>query len=235
MPKPPAVVLLSGGLDSTVTAALAAQDYTLALLHANYGQRTERRELAAFHDIAQFYGVSDSRRLVLDQRHLARIGGSALTQPDIDVPAADLEAEEIPVTYVPFRNANLLAAAASWAEVLGAGAIFIGAVEEDSSGYPDCRRTFYDAFERAMDEGTRPETHIRIITPIIKLRKSEIVKRGLALEAPLHLTWSCYRNEAVPCGVCDSCALRARGFEEAGVKDSLTIPTAEHTAAAEKS
>jgi len=221
MSGPLAVVLLSGGMDSCVTAALAARDHDLALLHANYGQRTERRELRAFHDIADHYGVPAERRLVLDQRHLAEIGGSALTQADIAVPEADLKSEKIPLTYVPFRNANLLAAAASWAEVLGAEAIFVGAVEEDSSGYPDCRRVFYDAFEAAIETGTRPETSIKIVTPIIGMRKAAIIKLGMELGAPLHLTWSCYRNEDVPCGACDSCALRARGFEEAGVEDPL--------------
>ena len=221
MAPPIAVVLLSGGMDSCVTVAIAAHEHDVALLHANYGQRTEARELEAFHDIAGHYGVPPERRLVLDQRHLARIGGSALTQADVPVPAADLAATDIPTTYVPFRNANILSAAASWAEVLGAQAIFVGAVEEDSSGYPDCRREFYDAFEKAIDAGTRPETTIRIITPIIQLRKSEIVQRGVALHVPLRLTWSCYRNEDRPCGACDSCALRARGFEEAGVKDPL--------------
>ena len=232
MARPLAIVLLSGGLDSCVTAAIAVRDHDLALLHANYGQRTERRELQAFREIADHYGVPEERRLVLDQRHLARIGGSALTQPEVAIPAADLSptnrrgqtglsSTDIPATYVPFRNANLLAAAASWSEVLRAGAIFAGAVEEDSSGYPDCRRAFYDAFETAIEAGTRPETHIRIITPVIELRKAEIIKLGLELDAPLHLTWSCYRNEDLPCGRCDSCALRARGFEEAGVEDPL--------------
>ncbi len=221
MARPLAVVLLSGGLDSCVTTAIAARDHNLALLHANYGQRTERRELRAFREIADHYGVPKERCLVLDQRHLAQIGGSALTQPGIAVPAADLASTDIPATYVPFRNANLLAAAASWAEVLGAGAIFAGAVEEDSSGYPDCRRTFYDAFEAAIETGTRPETHIRIITPVIGLRKAAIIQLGTELRAPLHLTWSCYLNDDLPCGRCDSCALRARGFEEAGVEDPL--------------
>ncbi|MQY63627.1 MAG: 7-cyano-7-deazaguanine synthase QueC [Calditrichaeota bacterium] len=235
MARPLAVVLLSGGMDSCVTAAIAARDHVLALLHANYGQCTEQRELRAFHDIADYYGVPTELRLVLDQRHLAQIGGSALTEPGIAVPAADLASinrrgqtglvsSDIPATYVPFRNANLLAAAVSWAEVLGAGAIFAGAVEEDSSGYPDCRRTFYDAFEAAIEAGTRPETHIRIITPVIGLRKAAIIQLGTELRAPLHLTWSCYLNEDLPCGRCDSCALRARGFEEAGMKDPLVTP-----------
>lgn len=221
MTQPLAVVLLSGGLDSCVTVAVAARDHQLALLHANYGQRTESRELQAFHEIADHYQVPKKLRLVLDQRHLADIGGSALTQPDIPVPPADVDSDRIPITYVPFRNANLLSAAASWAEVLGAQAIFVGAVEEDSSGYPDCRRAFYDAFETTIEQGTRPDTHIRIVTPIIDLRKSEIIQLGTELGAPLHLTWSCYQNEDTPCGTCDSCALRARAFQEAHLPDPL--------------
>lgn len=221
-PKNPlAVVLLSGGMDSCVTAALAAEDYDLALLHANYGQRTEARELQAFSDIADHYRVPNDHRLVIDQRHLADIGGSALTEAGIAVPKANLASADIPVTYVPFRNANLLAAAASWAEVLGAHAIFAGAVEEDSSGYPDCRRAFFDAFESAIAAGTRPKTDIRILTPVIEMRKSEIIKQGMELGAPLHLTWSCYTNEDTPCATCDSCALRARAFEEADLTDPL--------------
>ncbi|UCH63828.1 MAG: 7-cyano-7-deazaguanine synthase QueC [Fidelibacterota bacterium] len=221
MARPIAVVLLSGGMDSCVTAAIAAQDYVLALLHANYGQRTEQRELQAFHDIADHYSVPTELRLVLNQHHLAEIGGSALTDPSIAVLATDPVSTGIPATYVPFRNANLLAAAASWAEVLEAGAIFAGAVEEDSSGYPDCRRTFYDAFEAAIEAGTLPETHIRVITPVIGLRKAVIIQLGTELRAPLHLTWSCYLNQDLPCGRCDSCTHRAKGFKEVGIKDPL--------------
>lgn len=223
MALPIAVVLLSGGMDSCVTVALAARGNELALLHSSYGQRTEARELRAFHDIAGHYGVPTDRRLVLEQRHLAAIGGSALTDETIAAPEANLEATDIPSTYIPFRNANLLAAATSWAEVLGARTIFVGAVEEDSSGYPDCRREFYDAFERTIDVGTRPETRIKVATPIIELSKSAIIKLGVKLGAPLHLTWSCYQSEGTPCRSCDSCALRARGFEEAGVKDPLLV------------
>ena len=215
------MVLASGGLDSCITVALAAREYRIALLHANYGQRTEQREQQAFHDIADHYAVPPERRLVIDLRHLAAIGSSALTDRGIAVPPADLANPDIPSTYVPFRNANLLSAAVSWAEALGAGAVFVGAVEEDSSGYPDCRREFYDAFEAATEVGTRPETHIQIATPLIELRKAAIVKQGIELGTPLHLTWSCYQREDVPCGQCDSCALRARGFSEAGVADPL--------------
>jgi len=215
-----AVILVSGGMDSCVAAAIAKENgHELCFLHLNYGQRTESRELMAFHNIADFYDVKD--RLVVDISHLAQIGGSCLTNHTIDVPAADLENEEIPISYVPFRNANILSAATSWAEVLGANALYIGAVEEDSSGYPDCRRSFYDAFEKTIDEGTKPDTHIKIITPLIKLSKKEIILKGHALHAPINLSWSCYEQENIPCGKCDSCALRARGFVQAGMTDPV--------------
>ena len=215
-----AIILVSGGMDSCVTAASAIADgYDLAFLHVNYGQLTESRELKAFHDIADHYLVK--QKLVVDISHLFEIGGSCLTDENIEVPDADLENLDIPVSYVPFRNANILSAAASWAEVLGANAIYVGAIEDDSSGYPDCRRSFFNAFEKAIDTGTKPETSIRIITPLISLSKKEIVEKGITLNAPLHLTWSCYKNEDIPCGECDSCALRARGFEQAGVRDPI--------------
>ena len=215
-----AVILVSGGMDSCVAAAIAKENgHELCFLHLNYGQRTESRELMAFHNIADFYDVKD--RLVVDISHLAQIGGSCLTNHTIDVPAADLENEAIPISYVPFRNANILSAATSWAEVLGANALYIGAVEEDSSGYPDCRRSFYDAFEKTIDEGTKPDTHIKIITPLIKLSKKEIILKGHALHAPINLSWSCYEQENIPCGKCDSCALRARGFVQAGMTDPV--------------
>ena len=215
-----AVILVSGGMDSCVTAAMAKNDgFGLCFLHLNYGQRTEGRELKAFHHIADFYEVKD--RLIVDMTHLAQIGGSCLTYYNIDVPISNLENKEIPISYVPFRNANILAAATSWAEVLGANALYIGAVEEDSSGYPDCRRRFYDAFEITIDEGTKPNTHIKIITPLIKLSKKEIIWAGNTLNAPIHLSWSCYQREDIPCGECDSCALRARGFDQAGLMDPI--------------
>ena len=215
-----AVILVSGGMDSCVTAAMAKEDgHELCFLHLNYGQRTENRELMAFHNIADFYDVKD--RLVVDISHLAQIGGSCLTDHTIDVPTADLENQEIPISYVPFRNANILSAATSWAEVLGANALYIGAVEEDSSGYPDCRRSFYDAFEKTIDEGTKPDTDINIITPLISFSKKEIILKGHALHAPINLSWSCYEQENIPCGKCDSCALRARGFTQAGMPDPI--------------
>ncbi len=214
-----AVMAMSGGLDSCVTAAIASGEYELALAHINYGQRTEQRELKAFNDIADFFRVSE--RLLIDFTHLKKIGGSSLTDNSIEVTAADLENEKIPSSYVPFRNANILTACVSWAEVIGAEAIFIGAVHEDSSGYPDCRPDFFEAFEKVVNIGTKPETHIKIVTPIINLTKKDIILQGIELKAPLHLTWSCYQSEDSACGVCDSCALRLRGFQQAGIDDPI--------------
>jgi 7-cyano-7-deazaguanine synthase len=218
-----AVVLLSGGMDSCVTAAIARQSHRLALVHASYGQRTERRERQAFDAMADFYGVAD--RLVVRLDHFKTIGGSALTDSRIAVPqgasGAGVDKSEIPPTYVPFRNAHFLSVAVSWAEVIGAEAVFIGAVAEDSSGYPDCRPEYYDVFRQLVRVGTRPETKIEVITPVISLRKSEIVRLGNELGAPLQLTWSCYQFEDRACGACDSCRLRLRAFAEAGVKDPI--------------
>ena len=214
-----AIVLLSGGMDSCVTAALASQSYRLAALHSDYGQRTEARERRAFEEIADRLGID--RRLVIDQRYMTAIGGSALTDRAIDVPAFGPDQHGIPVTYVPFRNAHFLAAAASWAEAIGAEAIYIGAVEQDSSGYPDCRPDYYRVFNELIDTGTRPETKIRIETPLIGLSKAEIIRKGAAAGAPLELTWSCYQDEDAACGVCDSCALRLNAFAAAGIADPI--------------
>ncbi len=215
-----AIVLVSGGMDSCVTAAIAREENNkIAFLHISYGQRTERRERQAFNDIADFYKVE--KRLDVSVEYLARIGGSSLTDKTIEVTEANLESTEIPTSYVPFRNANMLSIATSWAEVLGASAIYIGAVAEDSSGYPDCRPEFYAAFEKTIETGTKPDTVIKIKTPIIELSKAEIVRKGLQLKAPLHLSWSCYRSEDLSCGTCDSCALRLRGFALAGVSDPI--------------
>jgi len=216
-----AIVLVSGGMDSCITAAIAKEaNDDLAFLHISYGQRTETRERKAFHDIADHYGVE--KRLDISIEHLAKVGGSSLTDEKIDVTEANLESKEIPTSYVPFRNANMLSIAVSWAEVIEASAIYIGAVAEDSSGYPDCRPEFYEAFQQTINTGTKPDTHIEIRTPIIHLSKMEIVKKGIELDAPLHLTWSCYRCEDLACGTCDSCALRLRGFQQAGVKDRIS-------------
>jgi 7-cyano-7-deazaguanine synthase len=234
--KSRAIVLLSGGMDSCVTAALAHHRHGaagLALLHASYGQRTERRELRAFREIAEFYGVR--KRLEVRIEALEQIGGSALTDPRIAVPEQEPPVRrtsdraqagvpvppEIPATYVPFRNTHLLATAVSWAEVLGAGEVYIGAVAEDSSGYPDCRPEYFEAIRKVIREGTRPTTRLEVVTPVIAMRKSEIVGRGIELGAPLHLTWSCYQFEDAACGECESCRLRLRAFVEAGASDPL--------------
>jgi 7-cyano-7-deazaguanine synthase len=215
-----AVCLVSGGMDSCVTAAIADQEVDeLAFLHVSYGQRTEERERRAFEEIANHYGVK--KRLVVSLEHLAKIGGSSLTDKDIAVTSANLAGEGIPTSYVPFRNAHLLSIATSWAEVIQARSIYIGAVAEDSSGYPDCRPEFYEAFQQAIRVGTKPETHIRIKTPVIALKKSDIVRQGQKLNAPLELTWSCYRESEQACGDCDSCALRLRAFSDAGVTDPI--------------
>jgi len=217
--RPLAVVCVSGGMDSAVTAAIAAADHRLAFLHGNYGQRTEAKEAACFHALAEHFGAE--RRLVVDFQDLRQIGGSSLTDPSLPVREGDPVAGVVPTSYVPFRNAHLLAAAVSWGEVLGARAVFVGAVWEDSSGYPDCRPEFYRAFEEAVRLGTRPETSLPILTPVISLPKAEIVRRGLALGVPFEKTWSCYQAEERACGACESCRLRLRGFRDAGAEDPI--------------
>jgi 7-cyano-7-deazaguanine synthase len=213
-----AVVLLSGGMDSCVCAALAVRDYRTAAVHVSYGQRTEQRERTAFEGICEQLGIRD--RLAVRNEALRAIGGSALTDPNIAVPEAAAIGKEIPVTYVPFRNAHFLAVAVSWAEVLGATKVYIGAVEQDSSGYPDCRPAYYQAFNEVVRTGTK-EGRIEIVTPLIGLRKAEIVRLGLELGAPFDLTWSCYSRQDRACGVCDSCLLRLRAFREAGAVDPV--------------
>jgi 7-cyano-7-deazaguanine synthase len=216
--QPSAVVLLSGGMDSCVCAALAARDYEAAAVHISYGQRTEGRERRAFFAICDRLGIQD--RLLVRNEALAAIGGSALTDADIEVPESHSIGEDIPVTYVPFRNTHFLAVAVSWAEMLGAGKVLIGAVEQDSSGYPDCRPAYYQAFNEVVKTGTK-EGRIEIATPLIHLRKVEIVRLGLELGAPFDLTWSCYSREDRACGVCDSCVLRLRAFQESGEADPI--------------
>ena len=215
-----AVCLVSGGMDSCVTAAIANEENAeLAFLHVSYGQRTEKRERESFEAIADHFGITS--RLSVSMEQLAKIGGSSLTDDAIPVTTPNLSSTGIPSSYVPFRNAHLLATAVSWGEVLKATSIYIGAVAEDSSGYPDCRPEFYAAFQSVLDLGTRPQTRITIKTPVIAMRKSEIVRKGLELGAPLHLTWSCYQESELACGNCDSCALRLRAFREAGASDPL--------------
>ena len=217
-----AIVLLSGGMDSCVCAAMAVREFETAAIHISYGQRTEVRERHAFLAICERLGIQ--QKLMIRNEALRAIGGSALTDKKIPVPVSASIGDDIPVTYVPFRNAHFLSAAVSWAEVLGAEKVFIGAVEQDSSGYPDCRPAYYHAFNEIVKTGTK-EGRIRIETPLIGMRKSEIVTRGLELGAPFDLTWSCYSRDDRACGVCDSCRLRLRAFRQAGAKDP--VPYAE--------
>lgn len=220
-----AVCLVSGGMDSCVCAAIAHnQGYQLAFLHANYGQRTEAKELQAFHALADHYQAA--HRLVIDMTCFNQIGGSSLlSQSQDNIPTAPITAAapstHIPSTYVPFRNGLLLSIATSWAEVLGAEALYFGAVEQDSSGYPDCRISFIRAFESAINQGTKPSTHITIESPLVSLSKTQIVQKAQSLNAPLHLTWSCYQDNTLSCGQCESCQLRLKGFSGAGLKDPI--------------
>ena len=225
--RPRAVVCLSGGMDSCVCAALAARDFEVYAVHFSYGQRTETRELRSAKEVARIVGVRELLPLKIDL--FRRIGGSALTDAAIAVPVASADettiGSEVPVTYVPFRNAHFLSAAVSWAEVLGARTVFIGAVEQDSSGYPDCRPAYYEAFNELIKRGTK-EGDIRVVTPLIAMRKSEIVRLGVELGAPFHVSWSCYSGESEACGVCESCVLRLRAFREAGAADPIPYAVA---------
>ena len=218
--KGKAVVLLSGGMDSLVTTAIAHDEgFALAAMHVNYGQRTWLKELDSFRAICNFYNIE--QRLEVNADFLGQIGGSSLTDYSMPVSGADFQDSSIPTSYVPFRNAGFLSMAVSWSEVIGAGRIFIGAVEEDSSGYPDCRKVFYDAFNTVIALGTKPETKIEILTPLIEMQKSDILRKGMELEVPFSLSWSCYKSEGKACGVCDSCARRLRAFAQAGLRDPI--------------
>ena len=215
-----AVVLNSGGMDSLVVTAQADfLGYDIAAIHVNYGQRTWQKELMAFRRICSHYNIE--RTLEIDAPFLAHIGGSSLTDSSIPVEKADLKTMEVPTSYVPFRNASFLSMAVSWSEVIGANKIFIGAVEEDTAGYPDCRKVFYEAFNKVIQLGTRPETAIEIQTPLIELQKSEIVKKGIDLDVPFQYSWSCYKSEGKACGICDSCARRLRAFQQVGAPDPI--------------
>ena len=215
-----AVVVLSGGLDSCVTTAIANEEYTIALLHVRYSQRTQAREYRSFYDIVNFYKVPKFRILVTELDYLKKIGGSSLTDSSISPEDSNIS-DDIPITYVPFRNTHLLSIAVSWAEVIKAEKVFIGAVEQDSPNYPDCRAEYYNAFNRLVKVGTRPSTNIKVVTPLLSMNKSEIVKKGIELNAPLHLTWSCYEKLETACGICQSCILRLKAFKDAGVEDKI--------------
>jgi 7-cyano-7-deazaguanine synthase len=225
--RPRAVVCLSGGMDSCVCTTLAARDYDVYAIHFSYGQRTEARELRSAQEIARLTGVRELMHLKIDL--FRKIGGSALTDMGIGVPDAPAEESsigtEVPVTYVPFRNAHFLSAAVSWAEVLGARTVLIGAVEQDSSGYPDCRPAYYDAFNQLIKMGTK-DGDIKVETPLIAMRKNEIVALGVELGAPFHVSWSCYSGESEACGRCESCALRLRAFRQAGATDPIPYAAA---------
>ncbi len=223
--KPAGIALVSGGMDSLVMAEFCKRESELSLLHVNYGQRTEAKELTCFHAIASYLKVPEHRRLVADIGYLKRIGGSALTDPDIDIPSADLAREGVPLTYVPFRNAHLVSIAVSWAEAAGAKNIYIGAVAVDSSGYPDCRPEFYEAMNEAIRRGTKEGSDIVVKAPFLHLKKKDIVLMGKSMGVPFEHSWSCYREGEAACGVCDSCALRLRAFAEAGVSDPLPYET----------
>ena len=219
-----AVVLISGGMDSLVVTAQADfLGYDIAAMHVNYGQRTWQKELMAFRRICSHYNIE--RRLEIDAPFLAHIGGSSLTDSSMPVEKAEFDASEVPTSYVPFRNASFLSMAVSWSEVIGANKIFIGAVEEDSSGYPDCRKVFYDAFNKVIELGTKPNTVIEIQTPLIELQKSGIVRKGVELDVPFQYSWSCYKSEGRACGVCDSCARRLRAFQQIGIPDPIDYET----------
>lgn len=215
-----AVVLISGGMDSALCIAKARQDgFEVAGLHLNYAQRTEKRELSAFEQLCNHYEIK--HKLVVDIGYLKQIGGSSLTDHLIEVDKSGLKKDSIPSSYVPFRNGNIIAIAASWAEVIGAEALYIGAMQMDSSGYPDCRQEFIDAMENAVNLGTKPETNIKIIAPLMNLTKKDIVLQGTEKGVPFELTWSCYQESETACGQCESCLLRLKGFSEAGVKDPI--------------
>ncbi len=236
--RPLAVILLSGGMDSLTTAGFARADgYALALIHFNYGQKTERAELQAFKRIAEFFGVGENRRLVVHTNFFSLLGGSALTDSSNEIPEANLDSEIIPATYVPFRNAVLLSMAVGWAETIGARKIYYGAVSQDSSGYPDCRQSFVEAFNLLIEEGTKPGSRLEVRAPLVNFTKAEIVEVAQRMGLPLGDTWSCYARNDMACGRCDSCALRLRGFKEAGVEDPIRYApskSAEQSAKREK-
>ena len=215
-----AIVLLSGGIDSCVTTAIANTKHTIALLHVGYSQRTQSREYKSFRAIANYYKVPETRIFSTKLDYLKKIGGSSLTDPDIPVDK-DNTYKQIPMSYVPFRNTHLLSIAVSWAEVISAEEVYIGAVQQDSPDYPDCRAEYYDAFNKLVEVGTKPTTNIKVVTPLLGMNKSEIVKKGIELTAPLNLTWSCYENNDMACGHCQSCTLRLKAFADAGIEDKI--------------
>jgi 7-cyano-7-deazaguanine synthase len=215
-----AVVLLSGGLDSCVTMAMAMQTHKIALLHVGYSQRTQTREYNSFRAISRYYKIPESKTLAIELDYLRKIGGSSLTDHSLPINKGEKNID-IPNTYVPFRNTHLLTIAVSWAEVINAGQIYIGAIQQDNPDYPDCRAEYYDAFNKLVEVGTKPTTNIKVVTPLLNMSKAEIVKKGIELTAPLQLTWSCYERNDKACGHCQSCLIRLKAFEVAGFKDKI--------------
>lgn len=219
------IVLLSGGMDSLVCAGLATRDHEIVYaLHMNYGQKTSSRERISFDEICKHYNIPLERRKIIDMTFLQQIGGSSLTDDSIDVKSYQGDSKVIPDSYVPFRNSIILSLAVSWAEVVGASKLYIGANHEDSPGYPDCRPSYYEAFNKVIKEGTK-EGNIDILTPVITMKKRDIVLMGQELNVPFNLSWSCYKSSAKACGQCDSCALRIRGFKDAGIADPIDYLT----------
>jgi len=214
-----AVCIISGGMDSALSAKIAQnEDYEIVALHFSYGQRTEAKEVECFRKVAA--SVNAVKSYEIDLPFFEQIGASALTDKNIDVPTGGIE-EGVPVTYVPFRNGIFLSIAAAVAEKHGAKALFIGVVEEDSSGYPDCRESYIEQMQKAINMGTKEETNLTIKMPLVALKKSQIVQKSLEMSVPLEDTWSCYKEEQRACGMCDSCRLRLNGFQEAGVVDPI--------------
>ena len=214
-----AICILSGGMDSTLSSYIAKKDgFEIIAVHFNYGQRTQNRELKAFRDICDDLGILE--KYEIDIPFFTQIGASALTDKNIDVPTEGVK-PGVPITYVPFRNGIFLSITAAIAEKEGATAMYIGVVQEDSSGYPDCTDSFISDMTKAINQGTKEETKIEILTPLVHLSKAQIVQEAVKLSVPLEHTWSCYKEEAEACGVCDSCRLRLNGFKLAGVTDPI--------------
>lgn len=219
-----AVVLVSGGMDSaTATVEAHERGFEIYALHVSYGQRTESKEFECARSVTEYVDAADF--LHVETSHLAKIGASSLTDAEIEVEDANLDSDDIPNSYVPFRNANLLSMAVSYAEANSCEAVFMGAHSEDFSGYPDCRPEFFEAFEQVVDVGTKPKTKIEILAPFAEWSKTEIAQHGLELGVPFENTWSCYRDEAPACGTCDACAYRLKAFEEAGARDPIEYET----------
>ncbi len=214
-----AISLLSGGMDSLVSLAIALKDYEVYPLHVNYRHRTEKKEFESFEKITRHYGLK--KKLIADIDYLRKIGGSSLTDLSIKPESGAPVENVIPSSYVPFRNTHLLSIAVSYAEVIDAQVIFIGVVENDSSGYPDCRKDYIEQFNRLIMYGSKKNSKIKVNAPLIEMKKEEIIRKGIELNVPFEHTWSCYTENDLACGECQSCYLRLKAFEEAGISDPV--------------